>query len=49
MILAQTMATSPDVDLAKIDGTTEQDIRRQMREDGYDPDEEHIISPVIQG
>jgi putative transcriptional regulator len=45
------MATAPDVDLAKIDATTEQDIRRRMREEGYDPDatvrDEDIISPAI--
>jgi putative transcriptional regulator len=49
--LAEIMATAPDVDLAKIDATTEQDIRRRMREEGYDPDatvrDEDIISPAI--
>jgi putative transcriptional regulator len=51
MTLAEIVATAPDVDLAKIDATTEQDIRRHMREDGYDPGEairdEDIISPAI--
>ena len=32
------MARKPDIDLAKIEATTEQDIRRHMREEGYDPD-----------
>ena len=35
---------TPDIDLAKIDATTEADIARQMQEDGYDPDE-----PVLAG
>ena len=49
MTLKAIMARKPDVDLAKIDGTTEEEIRRHMREEGYDPDEaicgEDIISP----
>jgi putative transcriptional regulator len=51
MRLAAIMTSKPNVDLAKIDATTEEDIRRNMREDGYDPDEdigiEDIISPAI--
>jgi putative transcriptional regulator len=51
MTLAAIMALEPDVDLAKVDATTEDDIRRHMAEDGYDPDEEiraeDIISPAI--
>jgi putative transcriptional regulator len=51
MTLAAIMAQKPDVDFARIDGTTEADIRRQMREEGYDPDadirEQDIISPAI--
>jgi putative transcriptional regulator len=51
MTLAAIMALEPDVDLAKVDATTEDDIRRYMAEDGYDPDEEiraeDIISPAI--
>jgi putative transcriptional regulator len=51
MTLAEIMAVAPDVDLARIDATTEQDIGRHMREEGYDPDEtvrdEDIISPAI--
>jgi putative transcriptional regulator len=51
MTLAGIMARKPNVDLAKVDATTEEDIRRHMREDGYDPDEdirdEDIISPVF--
>jgi putative transcriptional regulator len=51
MTLAEIMAAAPDVDLAKIDATTEQDVRRHMREEGYDPDEtirdEDIISPAV--
>ena len=33
-------ASRPEVDRAKLDGTTEEDIRRHMIEDGQDPDEE---------
>jgi putative transcriptional regulator len=51
MTLAEILASRADVDLAKIDATTEEDIRRHMREEGYDPDEavsdEDIISPAI--
>ncbi|MEA2776856.1 MAG: putative transcriptional regulator [Acetobacteraceae bacterium] len=51
MTLAEIMAAAPDVDLAKIDATTEQDVHRHMREEGYEPDEtirdEDIISPAI--
>ena len=49
--LAELMARNPDVDLAKVDATTEEDIRRHMRQEGYDPDEEvraeDIISPAF--
>jgi putative transcriptional regulator len=45
------MAGTPDVDLAKVDATTEADIRRHMTEEGYDPDEAireaNIISPAM--
>lgn len=51
MTLADIMARKPDVDFAKVDTTTEADIRQHMREEGYDPDEEirdeDIISPSI--
>jgi putative transcriptional regulator len=51
MTLAELLATKPDVDLAKIDATTEHDIQSHMREEGYDPDEalndQDIISPAI--
>ena len=51
MTLNAIMARKPDVDLAKVDATMEQDIRRHMREEGYDPDEairdEDIISPAV--
>lgn len=51
MTLAEIMARKPNVDLAKVDATTEEDIRRHMREEGYDPDEEvrdeDIISPGV--
>lgn len=51
MTLAEILAAKPDIDLAKIDATTEDDIRRHMIEDGYDPDEavreEDIVSPAI--
>jgi putative transcriptional regulator len=51
MSLAEILARNADVDLAKVDATTEQDSHRHMREEGYDPDEpirdEDIISPAI--
>jgi len=47
--LEQIKAEKPDVDWAKVDATTEEDIRRQMIEDGEDPDwypaPEDIFSP----
>lgn len=49
MTLDAIAAREPDVDLAKIDATTEPDIRRHMREEGYDYEDvrtEDIISPV---
>lgn len=36
------------VDRAKLDATTEEDIRRHMIEDGEDPDEEPRFEPVVQ-
>jgi hypothetical protein len=47
LTLAEIMAGKPDVDFARTDATTEENIRR---EDGYDPDEairdEDVISPA---
>ena len=49
MTMEQIKASKPRVDRAKLDATTEEDIRRYMIEDGEDPDEElrdeDIISP----
>jgi putative transcriptional regulator len=49
MTLEEILAREPKVDYEKLDATTEEDIRRQMIEDGQDPDEEirdeDIISP----
>jgi putative transcriptional regulator len=51
MTLEAITAHQADVDFAKIDATTEDDIRRHMREEGYDYDEEireeDIISPAV--
>jgi putative transcriptional regulator len=51
MTMAEILASKPDVDLAKIDATTENDIQCHMREEGYDPDEavkdKDIISPAV--
>jgi putative transcriptional regulator len=51
MTLKAITTRKPDVDLARIDATTEADIRRHMRDEGYDPDEairdEDIISPAV--
>jgi putative transcriptional regulator len=38
MSLEEIRARKPTVDHAKLDATTEEDIRRYMIEDGYDPD-----------
>ena len=38
--LDEIIASKPNVDQAKLDATTEEDIRRHMIEDGQDPDEE---------
>jgi putative transcriptional regulator len=47
----KTIFVTDTFDVAKIDATTEQDMRRHMREEGYDPDEavrdEDIVSPAI--
>ena len=40
MSLEQLRTHKPNIDQAKIDATTEEDIRRHMIEDGEDPDEE---------
>ena len=51
MTLPEILASEQSFDLVKIDATTEEDIRRHMREEGYDPDEhvqeEDIISPAV--
>ena len=51
MMLADIIGRAPNVDLAQIDATTEADIERHMRDEGYDPDEElrdeDIISPAV--
>jgi len=50
MTLEAIAGSRPDIDLAKVDATTEDDIRRHMSEEGYDYDEpvdaEDIISPA---
>lgn len=38
MTLEQVLATPPEIDRARIEATTEADIRRHMQEDGEDPD-----------
>ncbi len=38
MTLEEALAKAPDVDRAKVEATTEEDIRRHMAEDGEDPD-----------
>ena len=40
MTLEEIRASKPAVDQAKLDRTTEEDIRRYQIEDGYDPDYE---------
>ena len=46
MTLSAVMARKPDADLAKIDATTEEDIRRHMREEGYD---RHGVPNALKG
>jgi putative transcriptional regulator len=41
--LKEIKASKPDVDWAKFDATTEEDIRRHMIEDGEDPDAEYTL------
>jgi putative transcriptional regulator len=50
--LKEIEASRPRVDQAKLDATTEEDIRRHMIEDGQDPDEEistreRLVSPQV--
>ena len=46
--LAQIMAAGGgEVDRAKLDATTEEDIRRHMIEDGEDPDQDLRFEPVV--
>lgn len=46
--LADIRANPPKIDHAKIDATTEEDIRRQMIEDGEEPDAEATgYAPVL--
>jgi putative transcriptional regulator len=51
LTLAEIMARSPDVDLGKIDATTEDDIRQHLIEDGYEPAavirDGDLISPSV--
>jgi putative transcriptional regulator len=47
MTLEQIKKNPSKLDHAKIDATTEEDIRRHMIEDGEDPDEEVVYEEVI--
>lgn len=40
MTLAEALARAPTIDGARLDATSEADVRRHMEEDGFDPDEE---------
>lgn len=40
--LEEALARPPDIDRAKLAATTEEDIRRYMIEDGFDPDADLI-------
>jgi putative transcriptional regulator len=44
--LEEIEAAKPDIDQAKVDATSEEDIRRHMIEDGEDPDHEFQINDV---
>jgi putative transcriptional regulator len=41
--LEEILAMKPQIDRAKFDATTEEDIRRHMIEDGEDPDAEYTL------
>jgi putative transcriptional regulator len=41
--LEEIKASKPDVDWAKVDATTEEDIRHHMIEDGENPDAEYLL------
>ncbi|KQP50898.1 MULTISPECIES: helix-turn-helix domain-containing protein [unclassified Methylobacterium] len=45
--LAELAARPADVDQAKLDATTEEDIRRHMIEDGYDPDDPSYLEGAV--
>jgi putative transcriptional regulator len=45
--LEEIEAAKPDIDRAKVDATSEDDIRRHMIEDGEDPDHEFQIKDVF--
>ena len=45
--LEEIKAAKPDIDRAKFDATSEEDIRRHMIEDGEDPDHELQIEDVF--
>ena len=48
MTLDEIKASRPKVDRAKLDATTEEDIRRYQIEDGYDPDWEPARVEVVE-
>lgn len=47
MTLEEIRKNPPKIDRAKIDATTEEDIRRHMIEDGEDPDEEVVFEKAV--
>ncbi len=47
MTLDEIKARKPNIDRAKLDAATEEDIRRHMIEDGQDPDEELREEDII--
>ncbi|WP_292506009.1 helix-turn-helix domain-containing protein [Methylobacterium sp.] len=47
MTLAELASQPADVDHAKLDATTEDDIRRHMIEDGYDPDDPSYMEGAV--
>ena len=48
MTLEEIKAGRPKIDRAKLDATSEEDIRRYQIEDGYDPDFEPVRMEVVE-
>ena len=45
--LEEVMSSPPEIDREKLEGTTEEDIRRHMIEDGFDPDDTDWLNDAV--